>query len=199
MCIYAARARARESALTSRREFGVFRARCSSSSFFLSPALPAFHCKQHTGIYTQPPGRTHIAPEPGAREALLPLARRRAPPLISRSVQIYYCIDPGIYLFHSLRAPFVPPRRSSFYILAASAKQLMCTECVDSNCLAIVAPSRHSRARCTPSRAGEGDSGSSYRVQSPRGSSVRFFPTLCDKSTLLPLPPSSPPIRFQRT
>lgn len=65
----------------------------------------------------------------------------KAPPLISRSVQIYYCIDPIPFSTSNPLPPFVP-RVSSFYILAASAKQLMCTECVDSNCLAIVAPFR---------------------------------------------------------
>lgn len=97
----------------------------------------------------------------------LPLARHHP-----SSVGLYkYTIVLILYLFHPL--PSFCSRGSSFYILAASAKQLMCTECVDSNCLAIVAPSRF--ALYAFARGVEGDGGSSCRVQSPRGSSVRFF------------------------
>lgn len=130
-------------------------------SSFWSLALPVFHCKQQAY-----PSWTGIAdPERG-----LPLARHHP-----SSVGLYkYTIVLILYLFHPLRS--FCSRGSSFYILAASAKQLMCTECVDSNCLAIVAPSRlalaFARARA---RGGEGDGGSSCRVRSPRGSSVRFF------------------------
>lgn len=70
-------------------------------------------------------------------------------PLISRSVQIYYCIDP--IPFPPPTFSFCSPGVSSFYIWAASAKQLMCTECVDSNCLAIVAPSRSRPVPVPPS------------------------------------------------
>lgn len=126
-------------------------------SSFWSLALPVFHCKQQAY-----PSWTGIAdPERG-----LPLARHHP-----SSVGLYkYTIVLILYLFHPLRS--FCSRGSSFYILAASAKQLMCTECVDSNCLAIVAPSR--LALYALVRAGEGDGGS-CRVQSPRGSSVRFF------------------------
>lgn len=115
-------------------------------------------------------GHTHPDRHRRPRERGLPLARHHP-----SSVGLYkYTIVLILYLFHPPRS--FCSRGSSFYILAASAKQLMCTECVDSNCLAIVAPSRlalyvlaHSRAR----RRVAVD----HRVvlQTPRRSSVRFF------------------------
>lgn len=109
----------------------------------------------------------------------LPLARHHP-----SSVGLYkYTIVLILYLFHPLRVPFVP-RESSFYILAVSAKQLMCTECVDSNCLAIVAPSRLSWV-CASAYGWEGG----WRwIITPCADPAGFFrsilPTFCDKLTL---------------
>lgn len=94
----------------------------------LQPSGPSTVNNRHT----HPPGTATADPEP-----CLPLARHHP-----SSVGLYkYTIVLILYLFHLQRSSFCS-RVSSFYILAASAKQLMCTECVDSNCLAIVAPSR---------------------------------------------------------
>lgn len=98
--------------------------------FPTSTTLWPFHGKQQT--YPIPLDTAAVDPEP-----CLPLARHHP-----SSVGLYkYTIVLILYLFHLQRSSFCS-RVSSFYILAASAKQLMCAECVDSNCLAIVAPSR---------------------------------------------------------
>jgi len=54
--------------------------------FFFSdlPVLPALHCKQREHAHPE-----QTSPTPRARSPTC-----KAPPLISRSVQIYYCIDP---------------------------------------------------------------------------------------------------------
>lgn len=130
-----------------------------SSFSFWSLVLPAFHCKQQA----YPPWTDIADPERG-----LPLARHHP-----SSVGLYkYTIVLILYLFHPLRS--FCSQGSSFYILAASAKQLMCTECVDSNCLAIVAPSRLALYTLAPVRT-RGGGWWRIVVQSPRGFSVRFF------------------------
>ena len=139
--------------------------------------LPAFHCKQQA----YPPWTDIADPERG-----LPLARHHP-----SSVGLYkYTIVLILYLFHPLRS--FCSRGSSFYILAASAKQLMCTECVDSNCLAIVAPSRLALYTLALVRT---RGGGRWRIVVPCAEPAGLFrsilPTFCDKSTLS-LVPSAP-------
>lgn len=147
-----------------RNELGV------SSFSFWSLVLPAFHCKQQA----YPPWTDIADPERGR-----PLARHHP-----SSVGLYkYTIVLILYLFHPLRS--FCSQGSSFYILAASAKQLMCTECVDSNCLAIVAPSRLALYTLAPVRT---RGGGWWRIVVPCAEPAGLFrsilPTFCDKSTL---------------
>lgn len=138
-------------------------------SSFWSLALPVFHCKQQAYL-----SWTGIAdPERG-----LPLARHHP-----SSVGLYkYTIVLILYLFHPLRS--FCSRGSSFYILAASAKQLMCTECVDSNCLAIVAPSRLALTFARARARGGGWRWIIVPCAKPAGLFRSILPTFCDKSTL---------------
>lgn len=100
-----------------------------------------------------PTSTTLLWPFHGKQQAY-PIPLAQTPPTPSRASHLqgttpHQSVCTNILLYWSYTffhlqpssSPFVP-RVSSFYILAASAKQLMCTECVDSNCLAIVAPSR---------------------------------------------------------
>lgn len=131
--------------------------------FELLPFSPFFSdllCFLHFTVNNrQRPTRTGIVdPERG-----LPLARHHP-----SSVGLYkYTIVLILYLSHPLRS--FCSRGSSFYILAASAKQLMCTECVDSNCLAIVAPSRLALYMLARARARERVAVDHRAVCRPRG------------------------------
>lgn len=139
------------------------RATCYSAIVFACFFLPPQPSGPSTvnNRHTHPRGTAAVDPEP-----CLPLARYHP-----SSVGLYkYTIVLILYLFHLQRSSFCS-RVSSFYILAASAKQLMCAECVDSNCLAIVAPSR-SRLVLFPPPCDERDAAAldhRARVHEPRG------------------------------